>query len=338
MSVEWLTAALNQAGYPGAVESFTAESIGTGQVGENVRFSLSGKEIPASVVGKFPSADPVSRQTGIDQQNYLREVYFYQHIRSTVDVQTPRVLFTNVDPRSHDFILLMEDLAPGLQGDQLAGCTVDQAALALEQLARLQGPRWGDTSLASHPLFNGGYSKETAALVQGLYRMLEPGFLERYKNRLASSDQEVVKRVGERLAEYHDAWDGAAAFVHIDFRLDNMMFGGPYPLAIVDWQSISIGCPLMDASYFMGTSLDPERRAAEESRLLRHYLDVLASYGIEPGFDSCFHAYRNYAPAGLIMAVIASMIVGETERGNDMFMAMAQRSIRMCEDLDALSI
>jgi len=38
------------------------------------------------------------------------------------------------------------------------------------------------------------------------------------------------------------------------------------------------------------------------------------------------------------MAVIASMLVEETERGNDMFMTMAKRSIAMCEDLETLKL
>jgi len=54
--------------------------------------------------------------------------------------------------------------------------------------------------------------------------------------------------------------------------------------------------------------------------------------------DDCWKYYRHYAPAGLIMAVIASMIVGETERGNDMFMAMATRSCDMCSDLESMQL
>jgi hypothetical protein len=40
----------------------------------------------------------------------------------------------------------------------------------------------------------------------------------------------------------------------------------------------------------------------------------------------------------LIMAVIASMIVGETDRGNDMFMAMATRSSQMSSELESLKV
>ena len=64
----------------------------------------------------------------------------------------------------------------------------------------------------------------------------------------------------------------------------------------------------------------------------------LTSYNVSLTWDECWQYYRHYAPAGLIMAVIASMIVGETERGNDMFMAMAKRSARMSRELDSLEV
>ena len=87
----------------------------------------------------------------------------------------------------------------------------------------------------------------------------------------------------------------------------------------------------------MGTSLLGPDRDQEEAALIRHYLGVLKSYGVDLKFDHAFAYYRNYAPAGMIMALIASMIVGETERGNDMFMVMAKRSIEMSRSLGVLN-
>ena len=333
---EWLTEVLAFGGQPGVVTGFSATSIGTGQVGENVRFVLEGDDVPGSVVGKFASRDPISKQTGIAQQNYVREVFFYNEVRSTVDVQTPRVLFADADAATHDFVIVMEDLSPGVQGDQLGGCGADDAAMALEQLARLQGPRWGDPALLSLPLLAGSYTPEAASQLQLFYKALLPGFLQRYAGKLASGHERVCQQTGEGLHRYQDKYDGPPGLIHIDYRLDNMMFGGPYPLAVVDWQSIATGCPIADASYFLGTSLLPALRAKEEEHLLRHYLDVLKSYDVAMKWDECFALYRNYAPAGLIMAVIASMIVGETERGNDMFMVMANRSSQMCLELESL--
>ena len=105
------------------VDSFTWLPIGAGQVGENARLTLAGQgKIPPTLVAKFPSSDPVSKATGVSLQNYSREVYFYTDLGPTVDVQTPVLFTTEFDPTTHDFIIVMEDLAPGIQVDQLDGC------------------------------------------------------------------------------------------------------------------------------------------------------------------------------------------------------------------------
>ena len=334
ISVDWLNSIFARQGM-GTISAFTSESIGTGQVGENVRFKLTGTDIPESIVGKFPSLDPVSRQTGIVQRNYLKEVFFYRQVQATVDIQTPIIFFAAIEESNHDFVILMEDLAPGQQGDQLEGCTSDQVALALEQLARLQGPRWGDLELARHPMLAGG--SDTGAdknLLVQFYDGVKPGYLDRYQHRLSEWDLSATERLSGFLPDYQAIYtDKPPVLIHVDYRLDNMMFGGAYPLTVVDWQSLTTGCPVADVSYFLGTSLLPELRAKEERALLGVYLDVLKSYGVDLRLDDCLRYYQNYAPAGMIMAVIASMIVGETPRGNDMFMAMATRSATMCSDL-----
>ena len=55
---EWMTGALRKAGHEVTVSSLTGKRVGTGQVGESVRFTLSykddAKNAPATVVGKFP--------------------------------------------------------------------------------------------------------------------------------------------------------------------------------------------------------------------------------------------------------------------------------------------
>ena len=330
----WLAEVLARAGFDGTVEDVTWESIGAGQVGENVRFTLdAGGSFPRSLVGKLPSTDPVSKETGIALENYAREVFFYREIAQTVDIQTPAVYATEFDEATHDFIVLMEDLAPGVQIDQMSEASTDQAAKALEELAKLQGPRWGDGTLREIPLLNRARPPDA----EPLYVTFERGFIDRYRHRLMEHETAMVAAVGNAHAAGLEFAE-AQTLVHVDYRLDNMIIGGPHPLTVLDWQSIGVGCALQDASYFMGTSLEPGHRARDEQALLRHYLEVLRSYGVDLAWDDCWRLYRANAAAGLNMAVIASMIVGETERGNDMFMTMAQRSIAMCNELDTLEL
>jgi len=337
ITATWLTEVLQYAGIDGEVDSFTARSIGTGQVGENVRFELSGAgDLPSTVVGKFPSPDPVSRGTGINLGNYLREVHFYRNLKTRVNIQTPIAWYAEADAETHDFVIIMEDLAPGEQGDQLAGCNVEAAALAMTQLAHLHGPAWGDDSVTTNELI-GDRRKDPSAMKE-LYDMVSPGFLDRYRDRLSDAEKEMVVLVGDYLEPFMMNYTGNQTLIHIDYRLDNMMFGGPYPLAVIDWQSLAFGCGLNDASYFTGTSLLPGERAESDEFLLRQYFDTLTTYDVDITWEDCWKYYRHHAPAGLIMAVIASMIVGETERGNDMFMAMASRSAQMCRDLDTIDV
>ena len=71
---------------------------------------------------------------------YEVEVGFYNDVASTVDVRTPRCHLAAIDLETHDFVLLLDDLAPARQGDQLAGCDVDLAERVLDQAAAFHAP------------------------------------------------------------------------------------------------------------------------------------------------------------------------------------------------------
>ena len=86
--------------------------------------------------------------------------------------------------------------------------------------------------------------------------------------------------------------DGTVTLVHGDYRLDNMMFGGPYPLAVVDWQSPAFDCALGDVSYFMGTSIIEDERGKLEEELVRQYFNTLSAYNVSMNWDECWHYYR----------------------------------------------
>jgi len=342
----FLTDVLNHAGIKATVESFTSSNVGTGQVGQNVRFEMTyapgaAADAPASVVGKFCSDDEVSRQTGVALLNYLREVRFYQELRASLDIQTPKVLFTDINPDTHEFVLMMEDLAPAEQGNQLEGCSVDSAKLGLTELAKLHGPRWGDASLYDLEWL-GGADPEAAKTVAGLYQQLFPGFVDRYGDRITKEHRDMGEILGqnfERFSALNPPETHPVTVTHGDYRLDNTMFGGPYPLAVVDWQSPGIGSAGQDLAYWVGTSLQSEERRDNDRALVEHYYNALSQYDIGSySAQECWLDYRKYAVAGWNMAVIASMIVGQTDRGDDMFMVMASRSAQMALDLDTLAL
>jgi len=341
---QWLTEALEASGVArgAAVVSFESEAVGTGQMGENARFTLEWNEQlgqPATVVGKFPSDNEISRATATGGGSYVREVRFYREVAQTVGIRTPRCHFADVDDGTGLFVLLMEDLAPGVQGDQLAGCSPDEAATALDELVRLQAPRWNDPSLNEIDWLSRRH--EGTATVTMLYEAVLPGFMNRIGGGLDSESQKLV----ERFSGLIDRWRERTSTDHLvishgDYRLDNMMFGeiGPNadPMAVVDWQTPAHGVPGTDLSYFLGAGLLPDVRATHERDLVADYHAKLISAGVEGyDLDACWTSYRRESFAGIIMAVVASQIVVQTDRGDDMFLAMASRHARQALELDA---
>ena len=143
ISAEWFNACFARAGLTGTVTGFDAERVGTGQIGKCVRYSLRFSdqgELPASVIGKFPSDDENSRQTGVVLLNFLKEVRFYQELQHRIVIKTPRCYFAEIIDQGPEFFLLLQDLAPAQQGDQLAGCSPQVAKAALAELVGLQAP------------------------------------------------------------------------------------------------------------------------------------------------------------------------------------------------------
>lgn len=156
----WLTQRLRDAGVIREARVIDVESraVGVGMLGDSIRFSVTYDRdeqlveggTPTSFVGKFASADPVSRKTGHEFGLYRREVGFYRHVADTVGIRTPRCFSAELDEADGSFALLMEDLTPARPGNQLTGCDVRDAEVAMAQAAALHGPRWGDETLREH--------------------------------------------------------------------------------------------------------------------------------------------------------------------------------------------
>ena len=344
----WLGEALRAAGVCGdaRVVSVGSSVVGTGQMGTSVRYVIAYDHAvpgaPRSVVCKFASDDLTSRSTGLTLRTYEVEVCFYRDVARTVDMRIPACHFADIDLATGEFVLVLEDLTPCVQGDQLAGCTVDQAALAMEELARLHAPRWNDRRLADVEWLNRNSTEESFAFSEMFLPQLLPGFLDRYADRLEPSHVRIAERLLGGIGRFLRDRPGPRAVQHGDYRLDNMLFGtgdGGYPLAVVDWQTVVWGPPVFDASYFLGAGLSPVERRAHERALLRAYYEALGARGVSGySWDDCWRDYRRYAFGGFLMAIGASMMVVQTPRGDEMFLTMIRRHGAQIEELDAVDL
>src|SRR6476646_8142336 len=121
--------------------------IGTGQTGATYRVSptyATGNDLTSTFAVKLPAHDDAVRERVA--LGYLSEVEFYRGVAGKVQIPVPGCFFSDVRESGADFVLLLADMAPAVQGDQIAGCTPQEARLAVEALAGLPGPSWCDST------------------------------------------------------------------------------------------------------------------------------------------------------------------------------------------------
>ena len=314
------------------------ESIGTGQMSTSIRVHLETDppgRLPRTLVVKRPSPDPASRAASRATRTYEIETACYRDVLPRVSVNAPRCWHVQYDEATDDFLLVLDDLAPRIQGDQVTGASPMQVASAVDELVQLHGPVWGDETLTRFGWLNRADAEQRAG-TRTLLASCWPRFLDRYGDRLDA----VVRRVGHSFVvdpgTYFDPPRGELTVVHGDFRLDNLLFdpaGGR--TAVVDFQTAVLGLGATDLAYLAGGSLPTEVRRLHDRELVERWTTGLEAFGARP--SDPWGQYRRQAWAGFIMAVVASVLVQRSDRGDDMFVAMANRHAAHADDMDALS-
>ena len=335
LTAQWLAAALDS----GPIESLTLAPVGTGQMSETTRVRIAyagGVPGPASVVLKTASTDEGSRATGVGLGIYEREVRFYRELAPRIGGPLADCHFAAAGGDG-SFTIVLEDLEPATQGDQITGCSVEQAGVAMRSLARLHAPVFADPQLGATPWLNQG-----SVLTQALVAQLLDGFVERHGERVGEEHLEVCRRFVASLDGWAQEQRPPLGLVHGDYRLDNMLFGeqnAPRAFAVVDWQTVGWGQVMTDASYFLGGSLTLEDRRAHELQLLHEYHDALQEHGVRGfGWEECWEGYRRQAFLGVLMTVAPAMLVQRTERGDEMFLVTLARYAQQVLDLEALEL
>lgn len=337
----WLTDVLRASGHDVTVGALDTEPVGTGQMAHNERFAIrydgEAGDAPRTLVGKFPSPSAESRAAGA-AGGYRNEVRFYTDLAQGLAVRTPDCWYGAVSDDSTEFTLMLEDLAPARQGDQLGGCAPEQLLAAAQNLAGLHAPRWCDPTLHDIEWLTSSLGDEAVMIVQ----IVAPMFIERYADRLTPTTVQVLESFAAGVARWFDAESERFTVMHGDYRLDNLMFRddpGAAPVAAVDWQTVSIAGPGRDLAYLLGNSVEPDVRREVEGDVRRAYHARLAELGVtDYTFDELLDDERHGTFQGPFITMLGAIGVGRTDRGDDMFVAMAERSAAQIRDLEALDL
>jgi hypothetical protein len=340
----WLRDVLQLNDLDVTISSFEAEPVGTGQIGDCIRFSLDYKSAdasaPRSLVGKFPAEAEESKTTGVTLGNYYREVKFYQTLQSRARISTPRCFYTEVEEESHDFVLIMADLAPAEQGDQLVDVSLETGLLVLGEAAKLHGAFWEDEALDEFAWVSDTKNAPDNSSPE-LFSAIWQGFVERYGDRITDNARRIGGGLSANMQKFDTLREGPRSLVHADFRPDNMLFATPAggaPVTVVDWQSFAYRAPATDVGYFVAGAIDVATRRKQEDDIIRHYLAKLKDEGAGPYEQD--HVHNHYVAGAFqlfVTAYFASMLVARTPRGDDMFFKMVNGAVDLIVDHKAQS-
>jgi hypothetical protein len=340
ITVSWLTGVLQGAGVDAVVADASVVPVGTGQMGACYRMDVAYRRGsgPARLIAKLPAADRASRATAA--MGYRIEVRFYRELAPSLRIRVPRCYLAALGDDATTFTLVLEDMAPAEQGDQVAGCTPAQARDAAVNAAGLHGPRWCDPTLHDLDWVLRG-SREMVEATAGFVREATEAFLRAYE--LESKASAILSRFADRFVDWVLGRPSPFSLVHNDYRLDNLLFAPPAAdapaVTTVDWQSLTVGLPLRDVAYLVSTGLATEARRAHEREIVAAYHRALASFGIDGyGLGRCWDDYRYALFQGPLISVLGSYVARRTDRGHRMFTVMVERAVAAIEDLGALEL
>ena len=328
VSAEWLGGVLGR-----EIGTVEVERIGTGQIGTCFRVRLDGTD---SVLVKLPPENTSER--AMMAGAYRAEVRFYQQVASTVAVRTPYCHHAEIDDDG-DFVIVMEDLAPARAGDQVAGCTPEQARAAVVNLAGLHGPRWCDPTLLEVDTLNLNGPDDIGLLLE-MYGPTTELFLDALGDLVSPEDVTTLRACVPAIGPWLLARQERFGLVHGDYRLDNLLFFPDGEVAAVDWQTLSLALPARDLAYVIATSLSAEDRRAHERELVAAYHQALVGYGVtDYPAELCWEDYVFALPQVPLVATFGcAYSTNRTERGDRMFAAMVARGCTAIRDLDALGL
>lgn len=342
LTSDWLAAGLRHAGHDVAIMNVAVEEVGTGQTGScyrvTVRFA-SETDLPSTFVVKLHADDRSVRERVAF--GYRAEVAFYRSVAPTVKVPVPRCYLSAISEDAQRFVLLLEDLSPARQGDQLTGCSPLQARAGVIALAGLHGPRWCDPSwrtfaATAMPMADA----EMAKSMGNLARIAADMFLERLGKRLSQADRQTLDACPERIPPWLLAKPDRFSLLHGDYRLDNLMFApDDASMTVVDWQTLSVGLPARDLAYFVSTSLPPVVRAEHEHALVKAYHAALMGRRVHDyDLDECFADYRLGMLQVPLISTLGAAFSTVTERGDEMALVMLERACAAIRELNTLEM
>ena len=339
------------AGWLESRTGFDLESIEVLQIGEGSGFAGSvyrillshrnpSSDIPKSLIWKTTSGHRPTHFLLRRLGAYKAESGFYSDVAAAVRL-APRTYFVGYDQKAGSVCIVMEDLSGLRPGDQIAGCSEEEASALVVELARFHSRFWGQRSESTvdwAPSFDVGgrffqrlHSRAWSKLSEG--SGVVPPRLSEAAMGLTEHVPEIKRRLGS----------SPTTLIHGDVRLDNIFFDSDadgHMIKLVDWQAVRCGRGAYDLAYFVAGSLTADNRRHCQDVLIETYCEELAAQGVS-GYSlvECHEDFR-WALLDMVtfLGIISSTLDFESGRGLQLSKLMLARLWAAIEDNFALDL
>jgi hypothetical protein len=345
----WLTSALRRTGRltdDDAVALLDAQPLtkGTAFTTKMYRLTLDGPDgIPPTAVLKLPVAGEV-RQLLDGIGGYVREVTFYAELARDVPLRVPECYLAEMADDSTDFVLLIEDLSDTAQADQIHGLTLQQAEIAIDDLARFHG--WAAAGgrpqryAEQFPAIDSARGIAVNEQFARFFAATWPRVLEAAGETMAADIRKLGDRFPYLMGFFSTELAQPRTIIHGELRADNLFLPADGGLLMVDFQTTGQAAGMQDVSYLVSQSLASDVRHGHDTALARRYWEGLCDAGVT-GY-SWEDAWRQYRVGVLFNLIYPGMAFQQYEltndRGKQLLRQMLGRSIAAIMDNECLEL
>lgn len=308
LSQDWLTDVLC-AGHDGArVETVTVDG---GSDGSSVRrritvaYNDAGRRarLPEHLFAKTTPSLLTRLTAGLVAP---REGAFYEKIKPSLSIETPKLYWTASDMASGRSLHLFEDLTVTKGArfcDYRTKISRAHAEDIVDLLATLHGTFYDSPRFAGDLKNVGSYESYVRTAARNAQQI--------YHERAMTLASRVIP--ADVMARRDEIWpmlmaglrahtDEPSTLIHSDVHLGNWYITGAERMGLCDWAIAGRGFWARDFAYAVSTTLAPEDRRLWERDLLRRYLTRLsATGGPAVGFDDAWNRYRQQLFGALLM-------------------------------------
>ena len=323
----WLESVFAEAGIDvPAINNISVEPIGAGNTGITVKVSLDYKApdtaAPKSVVCKFHPTDQPRIEAIKSAGVFLTETNVQKLLTEKSEAAIPECYFVAVSDDGSQFNMVCEDLSERCEpGDQIKGCSIDEARAAIVELAKLHRQYWNEPLLSDLH-----WIRPRMPFPENALELLD----DRLRNLLTKEQHDVVKQAAPQIHDWLGLEPDNQTLIHVDCRVDNMLFdqsNAKSPQAyLIDFALVSIGDAVADVAYFLTSSLSPGDRLACETDLLEVHTRELAQKDPAYTIETAMQSYRENIVSSLYLTMHAAMGMPDTPQARLLLTRLFERN------------